>query len=193
MVQPEKYRHWKATVYIALLIPLSAILWTALRNGSSKHHELDVSLSFHPYFQDQVALRIITAERYGLGDDANEEWSKTLPESGHLVHLNADASGEAEAHTVTLFHQLKCLDIIRAQYKLPATAPISPRTGHCLNYLRQTVLCRPNLRLESVDDEFGHSDRNYYDTVCNDWTAVYREAERNHVAYNEWKNEHSRD
>jgi hypothetical protein len=62
-----------------------------------------------------------------------------------------------------------------------------------MNYLRQTLLCRPNLRLESVEDEFGLSDRNFYGTVCRDWTAVYREAERNQVAYAGWKAQTGKD
>ncbi|KAJ6450729.1 hypothetical protein C8R47DRAFT_956351, partial [Mycena vitilis] len=85
-------------------------------------------------------------------------------------------------YTVTLFHQLRCIGIIRAQYKLAPDAPISSRTEHCLNYLRQTILCKPNFRLESVDNEFGHTDHSY-ETVCRDWTALYREAERNQMAY----------
>ncbi|KAJ7114041.1 hypothetical protein C8R44DRAFT_881591 [Mycena epipterygia] len=187
MVQLPERPHKSTVAYIAvlLLLSLSAIvLWVAVPNN----HIGNARLSFRVPFGDEVALRIITAERYGLGDDADEEWSKILPASGHLVHV-AHESASPEPYTVTLFHQLKCLDIIRTQYKLPPSTPISSRTGHCMNYLRQTALCRPNLRLESVDDEFGHSDRNFYDTVCHDWTALYREAERNQAAYEGWKSE----
>ncbi|KAJ7217069.1 hypothetical protein GGX14DRAFT_561586 [Mycena pura] len=186
-----------------VFLQLSIVLLVAVRDANANSHILgngaplqtngaesgiDVStgtasLSFRVPFGDAVALRIITAERYGLGDDADEEWSKILPAHGHVVHVAQDASAPPEPHTVTLFHQLKCIDIIRAQYKLPQSAPISLRTGHCLNYLRQTILCKSNLVLESVDDQFGHSDRNFYDTVCRDWTALYREAERNQAAY----------
>ncbi|KAJ7602492.1 hypothetical protein DFH06DRAFT_1258701 [Mycena polygramma] len=160
----------------------SSILW------SGKPQKLDNEpLSFRVAFGDEVALRVITAKRYGLGEDGDEEWSKILPSGGHLVHITEDVSGVPEAHTVTLFHQLKCLDIIRTQYKSLPSEPISPHTRHCMNYLRQTLLCQPNLRLESVEDEFGLSDRNFYDTVCRDWTAVYSEAERNQAEFKNWK------
>lgn len=140
-------------------------------------------------FGDEVALRIITAKRYSLDEDGDEEWAKILPAGGHLVHIATDVSVAPEPHTVTLFHQLKCLEIIRTQFKSSPNTPISPHTQHCMNYLRQTLLCRPNLRLESVEDEFGLSDRNFYDTTCRDWTAVYGEAERNQAAFGHWKEE----
>ncbi|KAJ7753629.1 hypothetical protein DFH07DRAFT_823893 [Mycena maculata] len=190
MVQLHERPQKRTVAFIAvfLLVPLSIItLWAVPQKGSSNNVVDNGILSFRVPFGDEVALRIITAERYGLDDDQDDEWSKVLPAGGHLVHIATDEMAAPEPYTLTLFHQLKCLDIIRAQYKSPPNMPISSRTSHCMNYLRQTALCRPNLRLESVDDEFGRSDRNFYDTVCHDWTALYGEAERNQAAYEGWK------
>ncbi|KAJ7459649.1 hypothetical protein B0H11DRAFT_2199166 [Mycena galericulata] len=148
-------------------------------------------LSFRVALGDEVALRIIlSSQHYGLDDESSdEEWAKVLPVNGHLVHITKNVSDLPNPYTVTLFHQLKCLAINRAQYQLPQTAPIIPRTRHCMNYLRQTILCGLNLRLESVEKESGLTDRYLYDTVCRDWTKLYDEAERNQLAYEKWKNE----
>ncbi|KAJ6478587.1 hypothetical protein C8R47DRAFT_1219528 [Mycena vitilis] len=181
--QEDSKRRRLVVLVLVFLVALASfsMLWSA------KPQKLDERLSFRVSFGDEVALRVITAKRYGLDEHGDKEWSKILPSGGHLVHITEDVSGVPEAHTVTLFHQLKCLDIIRTQYKSPPSEPISPHTRHCMNYLRQTLLCQPNLRLESVEDEFGLSDRNFYDTVCRDWTAVYREAERNQAVFKNWK------
>ncbi|KAJ7484285.1 hypothetical protein FB451DRAFT_1337870 [Mycena latifolia] len=167
----------------------SAVFWNfrIQKSVAVDERESPSPLSFSVPFGDEVALRIITAEHYGLDDD--EEWGKILPAGGHLVYTAEEGSASPKPHTVTLFHQQKCLAIIRSQYKLPPSTPITPRIRHCMNYLRQTILCRPNLRLESVEDERGLTDRYFYDTVCRDWTTIYMEAERNQLAYAKWKEE----
>ncbi|KAJ7065983.1 hypothetical protein B0H15DRAFT_918569 [Mycena belliarum] len=180
--------HKRAGVYItAFLVGLTfvSIFWL-LNQGKGGN---TAQFSFHVSFGDQVALRITNAKHYSLDDD--DEWSKILPASGHLIHVTEDDSGSVlpRPYTVTLFHQLKCLDIIRTQYKQPPGTPIHPRTRHCMNYLRQILLCRPNLRLEAVEDEFGLTDRYSYDTVCRDWSSLYDEVERNQLAYAKWKEE----
>jgi len=137
-------------------------------------------LSFSVSLEDEVFMSIFTGARYDLkSDEGEQEWSKILPSpGGHVVHIADDSSSEPKPYTVTLFHQLKCLDIIRRQYVSPPTIPISSLTKHCLNYLRQTMICRPNLRLESVKDSIGIVRQNY-ETACRDWTKLYAEAERN--------------
>lgn len=151
-----------------------------------------VGLTFSVDFDEMVAMRMAGATRYKLGtSEGAEEWKKLMPSGGHLVHIAApdSESPKAETHTSTLFHQLKCLDIIREQYiSRPAEVPPSGLTRHCMNYLRQIFLCRPALWLESTKNVRGVASRDY-DAVCRDWTKVYEEAERNHEAYVKWKNQ----
>ena len=141
-------------------------------------------------------MRIAASTHYTIDTaEGAEEWARILPPSGHLVYLPSPSSLSSsftnvtlKPYTVTLFHQLKCLDIIRKQYLLPPPPiePISKETVHCMNYLRQSLLCQPSLTLEvSVDSETKASTSGY-ETVCRDWSAVYEEAERNHVAYVGW-------
>ena len=112
------------------------------------------------------------------------EWNATLPSGGAVIHLGPDG----RPFTVSMFHQLRCLDIIRdviVDFYLdtsPDAKPKKPKlVQHCMNYLRQTVMCRGDLHLETVRAPSGpqvtvsavtHS--------CKDWTVVYEAAEKNY-------------
>ncbi len=112
------------------------------------------------------------------------EWNATLPSGGAVVYLGPDR----RPFTVSIFHQMRCLDILRDDivdlYSDPSPdAKVKrPRlVQHCMNYLRQTVMCRGDLHLETVRAPMGpqvtvsavtHS--------CRDWTAVYQAAEGNY-------------
>lgn len=77
-----------------------------------------------------------------------------------------------------MFHQIRCLNVIRLG--VVNWPPKSPElTRHCLNYLRQIILCRSDLFLESLP---GKADR--YRT-CKDWSVIYAQVEKN-------QQEHSR-
>ncbi|KAK7036793.1 hypothetical protein VNI00_011459 [Paramarasmius palmivorus] len=139
-------------------------------------------LSFTPKFDVPVAMHYeATTVRYGMeGPEADEEFAKLLPSTGHTVHI-ASPSGEARKHTVTLFHQMKCLDIIRREYG--DTYPSTPElTQHCLTYLHQTILCQPYIALEVTRNVYATGKKSR-EVVCRDWETVYREAERNWAAY----------
>ncbi|EGN92253.1 hypothetical protein SERLA73DRAFT_191368 [Serpula lacrymans var. lacrymans S7.3] len=112
-----------------------------------------------------------------------KEYAHLMPLSGHTVYVSENPGEAPDVYTVTLFHQLKCLEIIHREY-LDPSLPLIPSAllSHCLNYLRQTILCRPNLRLESVTTRSAKSAQGY-EAVCRDWTEVYEEAERNNRVY----------
>ncbi|KXN87295.1 hypothetical protein AN958_00156 [Leucoagaricus sp. SymC.cos] len=86
---------------------------------------------------------------------------------------------------------MRCLNIIRktlAQYYADASdnAQIqNPRLAqHCMNFLRQMILCRSNSRLESVRASKGNHVTSWEVThTCQDWTAVYEAAEDNYRDY----------
>ncbi|KAF8921794.1 hypothetical protein CPB85DRAFT_1200432, partial [Mucidula mucida] len=114
------------------------------------------------------------------GPDSDEEFAKLIPSTGHLVHLQTDRD-KPEPYTVTLFHQLQCLDVLRRQYS--GDHPSTPeRTQHCLTYLQQSILCRPHIGLEVAKNAAANARRSY-EMVCNDWEAVYAEAARNWEVY----------
>ena len=104
------------------------------------------------------------------------EWSALVPGSG-LLYL-----GQHRApFTLSMFHQLQCLDIVRQAVHEPTLnarqGADGALIGHCMNYLRQMALCRGDLALEYAEspeqvDEYGL----YY---CRDWSVVYEMAKEN--------------
>lgn len=114
-------------------------------------------------------------------------WNATLPRGGAVLRLGPGH----RSFTLSMFHQLRCLNIIRdtlADLYHDRSAGMGPKRArmaeHCMNYLRQTVSCRADLRLETVRAPSGGqvtaSDITH---TCKDWTAVYRAAEDNYERY----------
>ncbi|KAK7472492.1 hypothetical protein VKT23_000607 [Stygiomarasmius scandens] len=132
----------------------------------------------------------------------NAQWKALYPHNG-IVHIGPNA----EPFLPSVFHQLRCLDIIRLAYVAQeehmtshhdhswkqrdvhghhddSEKPDVPevvedaRAKHCLNYLRQMLLCRSDLNLESVQ-AMGPGDPNIHAVpsrraqTCQDWTLVY--------------------
>ncbi|VDC03528.1 unnamed protein product [Peniophora sp. CBMAI 1063] len=123
------------------------------------------------YFEDSV--------RYGLnGSDADAEWAALLPPDGGCVRFGPVGA----TYMPSMFHQLACLDLLRQSYvaRESALAGGSPvRVTSCLNYIRQTVYCRRDVRLEPVVDPDGsHAVQPWGPKSCKDWRRVYEEQER---------------
>lgn len=155
--------------------------WSRLSNTIADVHTFDVPDA------PLVAMNIFDTVHYPLDQSGVPQYSQLMPSGGHVVHISdlSNQKSSPEAYTVTLFHQLKCLDIIHHNYINDASP--SPLLSHCMNYLRQTVLCHPDTRIESVKSKAGKSSRQY-ETVCRDWSVVYEEAERNFESYTRvWK------
>ncbi|KAK0493285.1 hypothetical protein EDD18DRAFT_1179284 [Armillaria luteobubalina] len=169
-----------------ILVGCVAPLAVLILFGQCPHSSIvGSSLSFSSVYTSLVAMHYEGATvRYGMeGSESDEEFAKLLPSGGHIVHISPSNSvDDVEAYTVTLFHQLKCLDIIRKEYG--ETHPSTPElTQHCLTYLHQSILCRPYLGLEVTKNVVATA-RKSREMVCRDWEAVYEEAERNQAAYN---------
>ncbi|KAK0484868.1 hypothetical protein IW261DRAFT_864189, partial [Armillaria novae-zelandiae] len=172
------------------------ILWTSSKDSLERflsedevHTPTELSkhtFSFSVEFDESVAMRIVDSAYYDIDtEEGAQEWAQLLPTHGHTVHI-ADEDDVPRVHTVSLFHSLKCLDIIRKQFiTTPVQTPPPPLIRHCLQYLRLTLLCQPHLWLEPTRDLEGHAVRDY-DAVCRDWTLIYDEAERNQQSYSDW-------
>ncbi|KAJ7454048.1 hypothetical protein B0H11DRAFT_1820179 [Mycena galericulata] len=117
------------------------------------------------------------------------EWNyTTLPGIKHdgSFPLNRKDSDGKQLFTVSMFHQIRCLNIIReAIVRFRSSNPDNlarPNhlTTHCMNYLRQMVLCRSDLTLESARDPVGPrtvvSDITH---VCRDWSVVWKDLDEN--------------
>ncbi|KAF7436236.1 hypothetical protein PC9H_003065 [Pleurotus ostreatus] len=119
-----------------------------------------------------VSMFVENSRHYGLDSpDANTEWAALVPSEDGVIHIGPEKTPFLPA----IFHQLKCLDIIRQAYLTEGTDGNNSLPRHCLNYLRQSLLCRTDLRLEPVVDPFGpHAVQPYGRRTCQDWRVVYK-------------------
>ncbi|KAJ7697021.1 hypothetical protein B0H17DRAFT_1007303 [Mycena rosella] len=122
---------------------------------------------------DEVLMDVHNTGNYQLnGSQADAQWEALIPANGGLVRLGP----HQELFMVSMYHQLKCLDIIRRDYVFGSMGKngTDPLTRHCLNYIRQMVLCRGDRRLECVVDPFGeHAVQVRGTQTCHDWRQVY--------------------
>lgn len=138
---------------------------------------------------DTVKLSMENSVHYDIDTPLGiTEWNSTLPSSGGMLYLGPDR----RPFSISMFHQLRCLDILRAEIVLQAkrkesgetNRPASMLAVHCMNYMRQMVMCRSNLRLESVRKSAGaHVTVPYVTHKCKDWSRVYEAAETNWEEY----------
>ncbi|KAH7884133.1 hypothetical protein F5I97DRAFT_1658757 [Phlebopus sp. FC_14] len=162
---------------VAVLV-LIICAWVGCVSGDGIRLSKDLSLSVP--FGDPVAIRVDKTAHYSLEtSEGKAEFDALIPRGGHTVTLPDPTTGRPVTYTVTLLHQLKCLGIIRDNYE-SREAP-SKLTKHCMNYLRQSVLCNINTRIEHSVMARGNAVRGY-DAVCRDWTRLYDEVEKIHSA-----------
>jgi len=117
---------------------------------------------------------------YAVDDDA--QWNSTLPLGSGMIHLGP----ERRPFSISLFHQLRCLDILRREIHARTKAgdkasQASELSSHCMNYLRQMILCRADTRLEPGRHHYGPHITGWTITgTCNDYEAVFSAANRNY-------------
>lgn len=120
-----------------------------------------------------VLLEFDDGFRYGL--NATSEWSTLIPGEG-IVHLGPQGT----PHMISMFHELRCLDIIRSQIITPAAHRDLHLAQHCMNYIRQMVLCRGDTYLDPYQypSHIATVDK-FVGRKCLDWRAVYDAVESN--------------
>lgn len=115
------------------------------------------------------------------GRDADAEWDLLVPGDG-LIYLTPDL----QPFSITMFHELRCLNIIRLDLtrvhtsNLTASAP-SALSRHCLNYIRQMVFCYADTRLDQLAGSEINAHPDVY--ICRDWASVYRQVKDNQDSY----------
>ncbi|KAI0821762.1 hypothetical protein BC628DRAFT_1412729 [Trametes gibbosa] len=145
--------------------------------------EQDESRSNHPLWnvkRGDVVLEIDSWTRYHL--DSAQQWAPLFPEGG-VIHLGP----ERTPYTVSMMHQLRCLDVVRDQLNRPKSERSEQPAKHCLNYIRQQLLCREDLQLDPY--QYPHKVRALHPHAirkCKDWRAVYEKVEENQREYAVW-------
>ncbi|KAI0355428.1 hypothetical protein OH77DRAFT_1424924 [Trametes cingulata] len=177
---------------VCLLNILSFLPWKGLKDVYDTAHRLELG-TLHgekmPYegvspvwdigpFR-KVAMYIEPTVHYQMNStEADAEWAALIPVNGGIVH----AGPGRQPYMLSVFHQLRCLDVLRRAYisRGRADARVNATTLHCLNYIRQMVLCRRDTILEPVWDLEGpHAVRPWKTLTCDDWSQVYTAHARN--------------
>ncbi|KZV85554.1 hypothetical protein EXIGLDRAFT_622900, partial [Exidia glandulosa HHB12029] len=128
----------------------------------------------------KVALDVEESVHHAIGQEAVFDWEHYVDAHGWFK-----AGPNHHGFVPTMYHDLHCMRMLhRALF--PALA-VEETTGdhaqHCLNYIRQTVLCYPDLTLEPPDvmsrnwtvDRAGGSTH-----VCYDWSLALRRGDELH-------------
>lgn len=169
-------------VSLSLVIKLAATIWLnhQLRGLEGKEYTYvgndypeTLPLSSH---RARARIGFENTKHYELDTEQGaREWEALVPGDG-VVHLGP----EKEPFSVSLFQQLKCLDVLRKEIVDGKRTEVA---RHCLNYIKQMILCRGDVHLESFNyashiDPIDQSG----DWECRDWDVVYREVRRNQAA-----------
>ncbi|EMD36960.1 hypothetical protein CERSUDRAFT_95228 [Gelatoporia subvermispora B] len=143
-----------------------------------------------------VALTLEDSRHYALDTpDAPAEYRSLYPGDGlGFVRLGP----QRRFFGLAMYHQLHCLDSLRGailgtHHMRSGGGEKEKRdvehSAHCLNYLRQSILCAADVTLEpevvrgSEDVEEGLGVTH----VCRDWSRVYDFAERNWQEWVAWQ------
>lgn len=147
-----------------------------------------------------VQMTVENSTHYPIqGPSAKSEWDSVYPRSYGFVRLGPNH----RTMCVSMFHQLHCVEKMRLALNDPED-PIAtiPHLQHCMNFIRQMMLCAADTTLEPADevvrDESGREVGTRASGVgvthtCRDWTTVYETVEQNWDAWQEYWEEVSGD
>lgn len=126
-----------------------------------------------------VKMLVEETSQYALDSEiGTAQWAALVPPDGGVIRI----PGIDVPFTISMFHQLRCLDNIRTALVQNQTFP-EPVTAHCMNYIRQMTLCRADLYLENVRESKAlHASVVDItgERTCKDWTKVYAAVQENH-------------
>ncbi|KAF9008486.1 hypothetical protein BDZ89DRAFT_965206, partial [Hymenopellis radicata] len=119
--------------------------------------------------------------RYERDQVNAKEWTWSFPHGGGLVRQNASLQG----FSLVTYHELHCLDTMAGR-----RGGVYHAT-HCLNMLRQSALCHPDLTMEWGDFTKRDFTMERLGSVklCGDYEYLRDEATRNWLQWKQWQRE----
>jgi len=169
-------------LYAVLLVKLVGIKWIHdISGGYFPSSKVEAAGTHTPLTFSIPPLRpvrtfIENTAHYQVSED-DAEWAALIPGDG-VVYIGEGKN--AQPYTISIYHQLRCLDIIRKGIvSLEAntssgvpTNSLTPLAHHCINYLREMVLCRSDI---DTDNILGRPKPVVTPDLyqCWDWEAVY--------------------
>ncbi|THH03236.1 hypothetical protein EW145_g6421 [Phellinidium pouzarii] len=121
------------------------------------------------------------------GPDAEPAWNRVYPDGFGFVRLGT----ERRILCVSMFHQLHCVEKMRRALDNPDD-PLAtlPHLQHCMNYIRQMILCGSDLTLEP--EEYNPVTRRKEATgvgvthTCRDSSVAYDTINDNYARWTEY-------
>lgn len=126
----------------------------------------------------QVLMSVEESHSFTInGEHALKEWSTTEPFPTGSVRFGP----ENRHFYVSALHQFHCLRIMRTMLEGPQEIWSDEHMHHCLNYLRQMILCNPDLTLEPADVLQRDFDNQRFGSlhICRDYITLYEDVKEN--------------
>jgi hypothetical protein len=126
---------------------------------------------------------------------ADLAWSTTTAGIFRSGHGFVRMGPRREAFLVSAIHQMHCLRVFQHELLgVKGDVILSDLPGHfrhCLNYLRQTILCAAAGSLETGDamQRDWEVDRIAGSMVCENWESIFEEVDQNSEYWEEWRRE----
>ncbi|KAE9393405.1 hypothetical protein BT96DRAFT_924075 [Gymnopus androsaceus JB14] len=194
------------SVFLMFILSIVSIAWTyafleffqTLRPKSENNQiEKKDVYSFQGYdipeilqmdFNGFVAMSAEETLHFAATDEAEDEWTPLEPYGRGVVRQGPDQ----RAFLLSVFHQLHCLHYIEVELTSASDMAHWPHVQHCLNMIRQWVICEADVTLEQgffarrnfTADRWGET------YVCRDWEAVYAEMKRNWIEFYQYQLKH---
>ncbi|THU78141.1 hypothetical protein K435DRAFT_973658 [Dendrothele bispora CBS 962.96] len=153
----------------------------SLQNRPQRIHGSDISQKLQLATENMIRMGIEESIHFALDNSsrADQEWSKSEPYGKGVVR-----DQENRPFLVSMFHELHCLHYLGAELG-SKNKDHWPHTQHCLNMLRQWILCEADVTLEAGDfaDKDFSSDRQGETHMCRNWEVVYQEMKNNWVGW----------
>ncbi|TFK51054.1 hypothetical protein OE88DRAFT_1660294 [Heliocybe sulcata] len=191
----QRYFMVAFTLLTSILLQAGVISWTKLRQNSDatelRSEEAANSIAWAIPEPGIVAMSFEETIHYQLeGPDADAEWHALYPGNG-AINLG---SGH-EPFSLTMFHQLRCLDIVRIDLMRISNSKESLQPSrlarHCFNYLRQMSHCHADKHIDPLATEVGSTLPNIH--ICRDWSSVYTEVGKIQQRDIRWRSNQVRD
>lgn len=118
-----------------------------------------------------------------LGAASDKEWFSITSTSYGYVRLGP----EGRLFDTSMSHELHCLRVLNLAFG-KTRVPDAGHIQHCLNYIRQSILCNPDLTLErgNFEDRDFSTEKFGATHVCRDWSVWYNVMDENNA---KWSND----
>ncbi|KAI6080975.1 hypothetical protein F4821DRAFT_250328 [Hypoxylon rubiginosum] len=166
-----------------LVVGVGCFLWGRSSEGRCQQSEVshlpsdwlkppgNVQTTF--YYQKPFAVQTT--------NESESPWYSLFPHGGGFVQ---HPQISPEPRCLAVYHQLHCLDAIRTGY-WAANTGISPghhgrpaHVRHCIDYIRQSLMCHADANLEPIDPALGGVTGFGSEKMCRDYSGLTAWADR---------------